>query len=180
MLAAQVPHWLINTLLPVNRWVHMVASTLLVGGVLFFEFVVPLATTDLRNEQRMAVFGRARWVFRSVAVLSVVLLILSGSLSAWQAWPTYDAVDAFTGGSWQYGPKPWLIGHVVAGLIGFVIVLRVTNTARVAPRPVGWLRALLVVLLVSIFLASVARYVRLRVDALRFSTSSPASQWEGE
>lgn len=178
-MLADVPHWLINTLSPVNRWVHMVASTLLVGGVLFFEFVVPLATTDLRNEQRMAVFGRARWVFRGVALLSIVLLTLSGSVSAWQVWPMYDALDAFTGG-WHYGPKPWLICHAAVGLIGFIIVLRVTNTARVAPRPVGWLRALLVILLVSMFFASIARHVRLRVDALRLSPQLPASTWQEE
>jgi len=178
-MLAELPHWLINTLSPVNRWVHMVGSTLLVGGVLFFEFVVPLATTDLRNEQRMAVFGRARWVFRSVAVLSVVLLIVSGAISGWQVWSMYNGLDAFTGG-WRYGPKPWLAGHVAVGVIGFIIVLRVTNTVRVAPRPVGWLRALLVVLLVSMFLASVARHVRLRVDALRVSPQSPVIPWEGE
>jgi uncharacterized membrane protein len=178
-MLADMPHWLINTLSPVNRWVHMVASTLLVGGVLFFEFVVPLATTDLRNEQRMAVFGRARWVFRGVALLSIALLVLSGSISSWQLWPMYGQLDAFTGG-WHYGPKPWLVGHIAVGLVGFVIVLRVTNTTRVAPRPVGWLRALLVVLLVSMFFASIARHVRLRVDALRLSPQSQAPAWQEE
>jgi uncharacterized membrane protein len=162
-MLAELPNWLINTLSPVNRWVHMVASTLLVGGVLFFEFVVPLATADLRGEQRMAVFGRARWVFRGVALLSVVLLTLSGVLSAWQMWPTYQTDDAHYGGM-IYGSRPWLLGHVVLGVLGFFIVLRVTNTTRVAPRPVGWLRALLVILLVSLFLASVARHVRLHME----------------
>ena len=162
-MLVEIPNWVVNTLSPINRWVHMVSSTLLVGGVLFFEFVVPLATADLREEQRMAVFGRARWVFRSVAILSVILLIISGLINAWQLWPLYRQDEKIFGG-FLYGARPWLYGHLIVSLIAFIIVLRVTNTAHVHPRPVGWLRALLVILLVCIFVASAARHFRLRGD----------------
>jgi len=178
-MLVEIPNWVINTLSPVNRWVHMVSSTLLVGGVLFFEFVVPLATADLRGEQRMAVFGRARWVFRSVAILSVVLLTLSGGASTWQLWPIYRQEETISGGV-LYGPRPWLYAHVGLGLIGFAIVLRVTNTTRISPRPVGWLRALLVICLVSLFVASVARHLRLRdIDEMRQIHSLPHRGSEG-
>ena len=84
---------LINIAFTVNRWVHLVAATVLVGGVLFFEFVVPLATADLKEEQQLAVFGRARWVFRNVVWLSVAMLILSGAVSLWRNWLLYEADD---------------------------------------------------------------------------------------
>ena len=37
---------------------------LLVGGFLFYEMVVPMAIADLKEEAQIAVFARARWVFR--------------------------------------------------------------------------------------------------------------------
>src|SRR3954466_8346076 len=66
----EMPTWLYNTAFPLNRWLHVVASALLVGGVLFLEFVVPLATADLKEEQQVAVFGRARWAYRKVVWFS--------------------------------------------------------------------------------------------------------------
>jgi uncharacterized membrane protein len=165
MLATLSP-WVFNVLFPINRWVHLVGSTLLVGGVLFFEFVVPLATADLKDEQRLAVFGRARWVFRKVAWFSVVALLLSGAASWWSMWQVY-AGDEQRVGSFFLGPKPWVIGHAVASIIGCVILLKVTRTRKLIGHPVEWLRVVLVVFLVSMFVASVARQVRLRMHELR-------------
>lgn len=161
MLMEIIP-FLFNVAFTVNRWVHLVAATLLVGGVLFFEFVVPLATADLKNEQQLAVFGRARWVFRNVVWLSVWALVLSGSISLWHTWKSY-AVDENLVGSFLLGPRAWVLGHVVLSLLGFVLLLRVTATNRLRNHPVGWLRAVLVLLLISMFLASVVREVRLRI-----------------
>lgn len=161
-----MPLWIYNILSPVNRWLHIVASTVLVGGVLFFEFVVPLATEDLIEEQRLAVFGRARWVFRPVVWLSALILIGTGLFSAWRMWHIYRADEAMLSTKW-YASRPWMYAHTVLGVLGFWMALVATRTRRLAHRPVGLLRALLVVLLVCIFLASVARHVRLRLRDFR-------------
>ena len=153
---------LINIAFTVNRWVHLVAGTVLVGGVLFFEFVVPLATADLKKEQQLAVFGRARWVFRNVVWLSVAMLILSGAVSLWRNWSLYAADEKLVG-SFLLGPRTWAFGHVALAVVGFVMLLRVTATRRLRNNPVAWMRAVLVVLLISMFLASVTREVRLRI-----------------
>jgi len=155
--------FLFNVAFTVNRWVHLVACTLLVGGVLFFEFVVPLATADLKPEQQLAVFGRARWVFRNVVWLSIWALVLSGSISLWRTWTLYAADEKMVG-SFLLGPRAWVFSHVALSLIGFILLLRVTATHRLRNHPVGWLRAVLVILLVSMFLASVVREVRLRIS----------------
>src|SRR5438874_13326810 len=86
----ELPSWLFNSLFPLNRWLHLVGSTLIVGGVLFFEFVVPLATADLKEEQQHTVFGRARWVFRRVVWVSLITLIVTGLLSLWRMWRYYE------------------------------------------------------------------------------------------
>jgi hypothetical protein len=137
--------------------------------------VLPRATSDLRDEQQLAVFGRARWVFRRVFVLSMLLLIFTGIISAWQMWALYQSDEITAGGFWE-GSRPWLAGHVALAVVAAWIGLRVTYTKRLLPRPVGWLRALLVILLIGIFTASVARHVRLRIDYMRkFPGSSHGS-----
>src|SRR3982074_19995 len=106
----ELPSWLFNVLFPVNRWVHLVASTLIVGGVLFFEFIVPVATADLKPEQQAAVLGRARWVLRKVVWFSVVALLFSGGISAWRMWWFYRVDQEHAGGFW-FASGPWVLGH---------------------------------------------------------------------
>jgi uncharacterized membrane protein len=165
MLADLVP-WAQNLIFPLNRWVHIVACTLLVGGVLFFEWVVPLATEGLKEEQRFTVFGRARWVFRRVAWLSVIGLVITGLISTWRMWHLYRLEENVVG-AFILGSRPWVIGHVITGVVGGFFALAVTRTRKLMNHPVGWMRAVLVVLLISMFLASVARQVRLRVNEWR-------------
>jgi uncharacterized membrane protein len=160
------PDWLTNTALPLNRWLHIVACTLMVGGVLFFEMVVPLATADLREEQQMAVFGRARWVFRRIFLLATLLLIITGAISTWRMWRLYH-LDEQTVGGFFFGSRPWLVGHAALALVAFWIGLLVMRTKRLLPRPVSWLRVLLVILFISMFTASVARHMRLRIEHMR-------------
>ena len=119
----ELPTWLYNTAFPLNRWLHVVASTLLVGGVLFLEFVVPLATADL---QQVAVFGRARWAYRKVVWFSVLALLLSGVLACWRMWHLYQADEAVVGNFWL-GSKPWVFGHVVIGVIGLLTIVLAVN-----------------------------------------------------
>ena len=168
-----LPNWASNGFFPINRWVHMVAMTMLVGGVFFFEFVVPLATSDLKEEQQLAVFGRARWVFKKIVWYSIAALLISGALSMWRMWWIY-AGDARQIGSYWQGSLPWAIGHVALAIIGFGMVLRVVATHRLRGNPLAWLRATLVVLLISIFVVCVARQVRMRLRELRELHHAPA------
>ena len=61
-----IDEWLRHFLFVSLRWLHIVCTTLVVGGTLFFEFVVPIAVEDLKTEQQLTVTGKARWVFRRV------------------------------------------------------------------------------------------------------------------
>jgi uncharacterized membrane protein len=157
-----MPHWLFDAGICVNRWLHIVAAGLLVGGVLFFNFVLPAATAELKDEQRLAVFGRARWMFRSVVWFSVIALVVSGSLSWFRVWPMYRAEQTTSGSAWLTS-LPWTIGHMAIALIAFAMLFRITAGRRLLERPVGWLGASLIVLLVGIFLASVARHWELHL-----------------
>jgi len=72
-----------NIILLLSRYLHIVCVTLLVGGTLFYEMVVPVAIGDLKTEQQLSVFARARWVFRWIVWLSAGILLISGTVTTW-------------------------------------------------------------------------------------------------
>jgi len=165
-----MPYWLINLLSVSSRWVHIVGATLIVGGVLFFQWVVPLATSDLREEQQLAVFGRCRWLFRRVLWISVIGLLVSGAYSLWRLWPIYVRDESSSPILWLT-PLPWALSHLALGLVGFALAFRITAGRNLLDRPVVWLRVTLTILLIGVFLASAARHVRIQArehtDAFR-------------
>ncbi len=70
--------WL-NVLHLVCRYLHIIGGMLLVGGILFYEMVVPIAISDLKEEVQIAVFARARWVFRWIVWTGAAILLLTGA-----------------------------------------------------------------------------------------------------
>jgi hypothetical protein len=166
--AAHLPSWLFNSANSTNRWLHLVATTSLVGGVLFFMFVVPIATSDLKVEHQLAVFGKARWIFRKIVVWSVLALVVTGGFSIWRMWPIYSFDESDVHSAWA-SPNHWAIAHVIFAILGAAILIRVTATRRILGHPVGWLRVVLGLLLVAMLVASIARQLSLNVDDERIA-----------
>lgn len=158
--AVTMPEEIWDFVFTINRWLHVVATALLLGGALFLKFVVPRAISDLKEEQQLAVFGRARWVFRRIVWLCTAVLLFSGCLSFLRVWPIYRQQLAATGSSWLTS-LPWGAAHVALGLLAFGVLLWVTRGRKLVQRPVGWLGVTLVVLLVAVFVASAARHLEL-------------------
>ncbi len=73
-----------NILILLNRYLHIVCTTTLVGGTLFYEMVVPVAIDELKPEQQLSVFARARWVFRGIVWTSAVVLVITGCVSSYR------------------------------------------------------------------------------------------------
>jgi uncharacterized membrane protein len=149
--------WAQHILFTVMRWVHVVCTTLIVGGTLFFEFVVPIAIEDLKDEQQLAVFNKARWVFRRVVWIGSVLLLISGAVSIVRLWETYQD-QPYRSSMW------WAVGHIGLGIITLGIALLLTAPRRPPDHQVGWMQFNLVLLLVAIFAAGVSSHVRLVHD----------------
>ncbi len=138
------------------RWIHIVCTTLLVGGTLFYEFVIPKAIEDLKEESQLAVLGKTRWFFRQVVILSTILLVLSGALSVWFYMPMYSGVFQPV----QY----WLGMHIALGLLAMGLGFMAMARSRSSRHPLTWLRINFVILLIAMFLGSVARQIRLSVQ----------------
>jgi hypothetical protein len=147
-----MPLWLYDIVYPVGRWLHLVCSTLIVGGTLFFELVLPIALEDLKREQQLYVFARARLVFRWVVWISVIGLLLTGGLSVYRQWySTYANEYVFR----------WAVAHVLIGSVALAIPLLLTLGRQPPENPIRWMRLNLVILLVSIFIGSATRHFQL-------------------
>src|ERR1700722_3259583 len=119
-LPSYIPDWLQQAIFPINRWLHIVCTTLLVGGTLFYEFVIPKAIEDLKEETQLAVLGRVRWFFRQVVIFSALVLIVTGSVSMYQQWRLYNGV--FREVRW------WIFLHI--GLAVFALIVAVAAMVR--------------------------------------------------
>jgi uncharacterized membrane protein len=151
------PEWVESIIFPLNRWLHIVATATLVGGTLFYEFVIPIAIEDLKDEQQLAVLGRVRWVFRQLVIFSTIVLLLTGAFESWQVWPSYH-------GERFKAVRPWWGGHVIFAVIAMAVAVRITLGDRVPRHPIAWMRVAFVIMLVAVLLGSLTRYVRLSVQ----------------
>lgn len=176
MLEPFISHFWSNLFFLISRYLHIVCTTLLVGGTLFYEMVVPIAIDELKSPQQLSVFGRARWVFRWIVWLSAGLLIFSGIVSAYRHARIYETDGAAIVNQAQNQPPPssarvrlamqsgwWMAAHAGAGLIAVIVALFLTLGRRPPEHPVRWMRMNLVILLVVIFLGSATRHVRLLI-----------------
>lgn len=150
-----LPDWLQQVLFPLSRWLHIVCTSLLVGGTLFYEFVIPKAIADLKEETQLAVLGRVRWFFRTTVIFSTVTLILTGTLSIYHQWPSYNG---------QYhAAKIWMYMHLALGFLSLLVAVLAMIRTRAPRQPLTWLRINFVILLIAVFLASLTRHLRMTI-----------------
>ena len=165
---------LIDFLFIVNRDLHIVCTTVIVGGTLFFELIVPVATGELKPEQQLHVFGRARWSFRTLVWTCAILIVISGIVSSVRRWNDYNlevryhqamnphaAPEARTISSEMRQPGWWFVAHASAGVIALFFAASLMTVRRPPESPLYWMRISLMILLVVIFLATIARHMRL-------------------
>ena len=171
-----MPETLTNLFYLLSRYVHIVATTIIVGGTLFFEMVVPVAIGELKNEVQLALFGRMRWLFRWVVYTCAIALVITGSVSIYRNWnvlngqfisfmertpgATPQKIQALQDDSILNRPRIWFIAHLAAGALSLIVALLLVSGGRPPDRPLQWMRLNLFILLVAIFLASASRGAR--------------------
>lgn len=151
-----IDDWLRHILFATMRWLHIVCTTLVVGGTLFYEFVLPIALEDLKKEQQLAAFGKARWMFKRVVWASAFLLLLSGSISVGRMWERYQQPE-------QQASMGWAVAHMALAIVALGIALLLTGRRRPPEHQVGWMRVNLAILVVVVLCANVTRHIRLTV-----------------
>ena len=173
-LDTQMNESLANLFFLLSRYVHIVATTIIVGGTLFFELVVPLAIGELRNEVQLALFGRMRWCFRWVVYSCTAALILTGSALIYRNRSVLNGefiqvlnqmigeekVQAMHDESPLNRPRLWFIAHLIAGFMSIALALSLVVGGRPPDEPLRLMRLNLLVLMLAIFLASASRASR--------------------
>jgi hypothetical protein len=162
-----------------SRYLHIVCATVLVGGTLFYEMIVPAAIDELRPEQQLLIFARARWFFKWIVWFSAATILVSGCVSSYAHWNDYnrDQIYRLDSSTQTHLPpemvqlsplaRPgwWWAAHASTGIIAVLISLSLT-IGKVPPnRPIRWMRLNLVILLVVMFFATVARQTRLEAGS---------------
>jgi len=182
-------HLLLNVLWLMSRYIHVVCATLLVGGTLFYEMVVPLAIDELSSEQQLLVFAKARWTFKWIVWFSAFFIILSGVVNTMMHWEQYTnvrytqiAVPAKVNVGPEIRTVPragqvglWWSAHVSAGTIAVLIALSLTIGAAPPVRPVRWMQLNLMILLLVMFLATATRQARLQAELGGSPTPPPTA-----
>jgi hypothetical protein len=164
----------INFVYLVNRYLHIVATALLIGGTLFYELVVPVALDEMRDEQKLWIFARARWAFRWIVWSCVTVLVITGVLSTYRNWEGYSGEEAQRALANAYpvleigpvrlaGAGLWWLGHALTALLGVVIAMALVRGNTPPRYPLIGMRISLLVLLVAVFLASTTRHIRVRL-----------------
>jgi hypothetical protein len=162
-----------------TRYLHIVCATILVGGTLFYEMVVPPAIDELRPEQQLLIFARARWFFKWIVWVCSGILLISGGVSSYAHWDQYSRDQIYRVDQSPHSHLPpemveltpmarpgwWWAAHASTGIIALLISLSLT-IGKVPPnRPIRWMRLNLIILLVVIFFATVARQTRLEAGS---------------
>lgn len=168
---------LISLFFLISRYVHIVATTVIVGGTLFFELVVPLAIGELKTEVQLALMGRMRWVFRWVVYSCTAALLLTGTVAIYRNHSALDGrfleflnsksnpdvqanVQALQDASIFNRPKWWYVAHLAAGILAIIIAIALVSGGRPPDRAVQWMRLNVFILLIAIFMASASRNAR--------------------
>jgi hypothetical protein len=167
-----------------SRYFHIVCATILVGGTLFYEMVVPAAIDDLTPEQQLIVFARARWFSKWIVWICSATILISGAVSSFAHWGDYNRDQVLQTHSSEHDqPQPgqvmelaplarpgwWWAAHASCGIISVIIALGLT-IGKVPPnQPIRWMRLNLVILLLVMFFATVTRQTRIEA-------ASPPSQ----
>jgi len=147
----------------------LVGGMLLVGGILFYETVVPIAIADLKAEVQLAIFARARWVFRWVVWSGVVIMVLTGIyMTVWKLNTYFQSefipeVPYFRHAPgevpWPLRTGWWWAAHMLSAVLAMAVAVHMVSGDRPPRHPVSWLRLDLMVLLIVVFFATVTRQV---------------------
>jgi hypothetical protein len=167
---------LIQLLYLLNRYVHVIATAVIIGGTLFYEMIVPVAIGDLKQEQQLLVFGRARWTFRGVVWTCALLLVISGIVTSIRQWEDYtqpeqiappttatveSRPDSESTMSGFRRPGWWWAAHVSTAAVGLLVAVALTSVRKPPEYAVQWMRLNLLILLLVVFFASATRDIRL-------------------
>jgi hypothetical protein len=179
-----------------NEYVHLVAMALLVGGTVFYLWVVPFAIGELKEESQQIVFARARLVFRRVVFVAALFLLISGAfMMARSMWtytgqqvalfrdvarlsnPTAPLPHVLEHPSVFERPVLWFSLHVILAVTCLLIAISLVRGGKPPHAPISWMRLNFFLLMLAILVAIMTRNARRTLfDSIRPVAKSVPSE----
>jgi hypothetical protein len=156
------------------RYLHIVCATVLIGGTLFYEMVVPPAIDELKQEQQLFIFARARWFFKWIVWVCAAIILISGVIGTYGHWAEYNQQSA----ALMARPGSWWAAHASCGILAVIIAVSLTIGKVPPSQPIRWMRLNLVILLLVMFLATATRQTRLEAGSAVHPTAPPGEPSE--
>ena len=149
------------------RVLHVLSAVVAVGGAFFMRLALHRALADLDEAARAALVARVRRSFKIMVHACVTMLLITGAFNTWRNWELYSLRPGLTHGLWG--------GHLILGL--GVMGVSLWLLAPAAPRPgtPRWMSLNLLLMILTIALASGAKFVRDGVMKSRMTSASPVS-----
>ena len=141
------------------RYLHVVAACLAVGGAFFIRFLLPVGTRDLDAEKREYVLLRSRRAFKMLVHPSILAFLVSGTYNAIRLFPQYRANRPLLHGLWGT--------HLLLGLAIFTISILLLRGVEPPRNHRRWMKINIVLMLLTILVASTLKWARERENGLR-------------
>ena len=135
-----------DILMPLMRWIHISSMIILVGGVIFWRFVMDPSTKQISPEDHRALEEGAASHFRPVVYTVMFTLVVSGTFNYLTKGPMSTPYHVL------FGVKLLLVLHVLSVLI----LATAKNNERRGRQLFGAAVSGLVIVLISAFLKGIA------------------------
>lgn len=135
------------------RWVHVICAALLIGGTFFLAFLMPRWSGGAEaGGADDSGFLRTRRSFKITTHACILFLLLSGAYNAYGNWHAYRLNPA---------QSHSLFGsHVLLALIAIALLLATFARRQPGPKERTWLRVTVIILFLTVLIASSLKYVR--------------------
>ena len=135
-----------------SRWIHVLSACALLGSTLYFVAIVPAGAHLPDEPSRQTILLKLRRRLKLIAHPSILLLLVSGGYNAWHNWPGYKRNIPVTHA---------LFGtHLLLGLLIFTILLFALAGREPARPKRGWLRTSVIILFLTVAVASALKQAR--------------------
>lgn len=134
------------------RWVHVVCAGLLIGGTFFLAFLLPAKKASPDEQPVESLYIRGRRGFKMLVHTCVLLLLISGIYNFYGNRRIYDLNPRLAQS--VFGT------HALLGIIIFAILLVVLARKAPGARERTWLRVTVILLFLTVLVASSLKYVR--------------------
>lgn len=134
------------------RWIHVMSAILAIGGAFFLRVLLPTGLRLVDEPRREEVLLKCRRAFKMTVHPAILGLLVSGVYNTIGNWDKYKLNRPLMHGFWGT--------HLILGLAVIVISLWLLAGKTLRPSHRGWMKLNLVLMFITVLLASSLKWAR--------------------